>query len=144
MDAYEAISLPESSISGKKYFSLAEANRSLILVRRIVADIVREYRQVRKLHEACRSLDSHGQGAPAAEARQRYVSLTDRLSGLKEELEKVGCELKDYRLGLVDFPGRLDGREICFCWKLGEDFVESWHELSAGYAGRQPVSSLGE
>ena len=144
MDAFEAISLPESAISGKKYFSVAEANRALTLVRRIVTDIVREYRQVRQLHETCRTLDARGQRTQAEEARQQYISLTDRLADLKEELEKVGCELKDYRLGLVNFPGKLDGREICLCWKLGEERVETWHEMNAGYAGRQPVAALGE
>ena len=61
-----------------------------------------------------------------------------------EELSDVGCELKDFRTGLVDFVGRHQGRDVCLCWKLGEDRIAFWHETSAGYAGRQPVSSLEE
>lgn len=144
MDAFEAVSLPEPPISGRKTFSLCEANRSLTLVRRIVADIVREYRQLRDLHDACRALEARGKCSEAEGARQKYASITDHLSELKEELERIGCELKDYRIGLVDFPARLEGRDVYFCWKLGEDKVDHWHEVTAGYAGRQPLSSSPE
>lgn len=139
MDAFEAVSLPQPSVSDKKYFTPSEANRALTLVRKIVADIVRDYRQLRELHDTCRALDARGHSPEAEEARQRYARITDHLSELKEELERVGCELKDYRIGLVDFPGQLDGREICLCWKLGEEKVAYWHEVEAGFAGRKPL-----
>lgn len=144
MDAFEAVSLPEPSISGKKYFSLSEANRALTLVRRIVADIVKDYRQLRELHDACRALDARGKIGEAEETRQRLATITDHLSELKEELEKIGCELKDYRVGLVDFPGRHEGRDIFLCWKLDEQKIQFWHDVTAGYAGRQPLTQLEE
>ncbi len=141
MDAFEAVSLPgPSPIAGKKYFSPPEANRALPLVRRVVIDFVRDYRQLRELHDTCRMLDAKGKAAEAEEARQRYASITDHLSELKEELDKIGCDLRDPQAGLVDFPGRLDGREICLCWKLGEDKVTWWHEVDSGFAGRRPLS----
>jgi len=140
MDAFEAISLPEpSSIAGKKHFTLAEANRSLILVRRIVADIVDDYKQLRELHETYQALDEKGEATRAEEARQRYATVTDHLSGLREELEDIGCELKDFEVGLVDFPSLRDGREIFFCWKLGEDEVGHWHTVTSGFSDRQPI-----
>jgi hypothetical protein len=140
MDAFEAVSSTETTTqTAKKYFSLAEANRSLTLVRRIVEDVIREYRQLCELHAACRSADVVGHPGRAKSNRQRYAAIVDHLAGLSEELEKIGCELKDYRLGLVDFPARLRGREICLCWKAGEDSVQYWHEIDHGYAGRRPV-----
>ena len=42
--------------------------------------------------------------------------------------------------GLVDFPTTLDGRWIYLCWHVGEERVEYWHDLSAGFAGRQPIT----
>jgi hypothetical protein len=142
MDAFEAISLPDSStLSCRKRFSLAEANRSLTLVRRIVADIVREYGRLRELHSSCRLHEAEGDTVRAEEARGRYVQVTDRLSALREELEEIGCELKDYANGLVDFPARLHGRDVLLCWMLGEDKVAWWHEVEAGANGRQPVGS---
>ena len=38
--------------------------------------------------------------------------------------------------------GRLDGRDIFWCWKHGEEKIEHWHELEAGYQGRQPVPEV--
>ena len=143
MDAFEAVSLPESSsLAGRKFFSLAEADRALTLVRRIVVDVVRDYKQLRKLHAACRTYDARGNDVEAEEARHRYAAVTDHLSELNEELEKIGCELKDYRIGLVDFPARIEGREVCLCWKLGEEKVGYWHEVTAGHAARRPVAEI--
>jgi len=143
MDAFEAVSLPESSpLTGKKYFSLVEADRALTLVRRIVADVVRDYQQLRKCHAACRTYDANGDDVQAELARQRYAAVTDHLSELNEELDKIGCELKDYRIGLVDFPALKEGREICLCWKLGEERVGYWHEVRASHAARRPVAEM--
>jgi hypothetical protein len=140
MDAFEAISPPESSpLQSGKRFSIAEANRALALVKRIVADIVREYARLKELHIKCRILDSEGNPGRAEQIREQYASVTDRLSALREELEEVGCELKDYAVGLVDFPARLQGRDVLLCWKAGEEKVAHWHEIDAGFAGRQPI-----
>ena len=53
-------------------------------------------------------------------------------------------ELKDYQTGLIDFIGRHEGRDVYLCWKLGEEQITHWHELNAGFAGRQPVETLKE
>lgn len=142
MDAFEAISLPDSSaLSCRKRFSVAEANRAITLVRRIVTDIVREYACLRELHATCRRLEAEGNTAEAEEARRQYIRLTDRLSTLREELEEIGCELKDYASGLVDFPARLQGRDVLLCWVLGEETVCHWHEVENGAGSRQPIGA---
>jgi hypothetical protein len=47
--------------------------------------------------------------------------------------------LRDLDRGLVDFPALRDEREVYLCWVEGEDEIAFWHELEAGYAGRQPL-----
>jgi len=141
MDAFEAVSLPEPlSSTRKKYFSVAEANRALTLVRRVVSDVVRDYKRLCELHAACRDLDAGGDAVKAEKARQKYAAITDRLSELNEELEKIGCELKDYQIGLVAFPARRGGHEVCLSWKLGEEKVAYWHEIGASHADRRPTT----
>jgi len=141
MDAFEAVSLPESlTISRKKYFTLAEANRALVLIRRIVSDVVRDYKKLRELHTACRAFHTQGDTKRAEIAREQYALINDHLAELNEELEKIGCDLKDYRIGLVYFPSMQEEKEIYLCWKLGEDSIHHWHLASVGYAGRQPVT----
>lgn len=142
MDAFEAISAPEpSSVAGKKYFSLSEANRSLVLVRRIVRDVVERYRRLRELHESYQSLDQIGDVSAADKTRQQYVTTTEQLAALREELEDIGCELKDLEIGLVDFPALRDQREVYLCWKLGEETVQYWHEISGGFSERHPADT---
>ena len=59
------------------------------------------------------------------------------------ELRGLGVELKDYDIGLVDFPCWMTNREVCLCWKLGEADVGYWHEMDAGFAGRQKLPGPG-
>jgi hypothetical protein len=50
--------------------------------------------------------------------------------------------IKDVNLGLLDFPALKDGREVYFCWQYGEGEIAFWHEIEAGYAGRQPIDGF--
>lgn len=125
----------------RKFFTPAEANRSLVLVQRIVADIAARYRA---LLDVRADMDRY-QRAPAPGGRledlqRRAEQLTDELTRLQDELIDVGCELKDWAAGLVDFPALHRGREVLLCWKLGEPSVSHWHEVDAGFAGRQPIA----
>jgi hypothetical protein len=58
---------------------------------------------------------------------------------LLDTIEQAGIVLRDIDRGLVDFPALMDGRELYFCWELGEDEVAYWHELEGGYDGREPL-----
>lgn len=54
-------------------------------------------------------------------------------------LAELGVVLRDPQVGLVDFPGELDGRRVWLCWRLGEQRVAHYHELDSGSAGRRPL-----
>ena len=43
--------------------------------------------------------------------------------------------------GLLDFPTTYQGRWVLLCWQRGEPQVAYWHELNAGYAGRQEITA---
>ena len=58
---------------------------------------------------------------------------------LLDTLEEAGIVIRDIDRGLIDFPALMDGREVYLCWELGEDSIGYWHELEAGYGGRQPL-----
>jgi hypothetical protein len=58
-----------------------------------------------------------------------------------QELGRRGCEVKDLDGGIVDFPALLEGREVCLCWRLGETLISHWHEVDAGFRGRQPIEA---
>jgi hypothetical protein len=123
-----------------KKFKLAEANRSLPLVRRIVTDIVNTHSRITALQTSIEST-KHKDQSPLQTQLDREV---EHLQAYVDELHDVGCDLKDYQMGLVDFIGRHRGHDVCLCWKLGEETIGYWHEIQTGFAGRQPVSILEE
>jgi hypothetical protein len=126
-------------------FTVEMANRALPLVRRIVHDIVAEHPQWKdlvaryELHAAGAHADK-GESAEMLELRARIDKFAARINGYVAELEQVGCVLKGFEQGLVDFHGVVDGRIVYLCWRQGEDAVSHWHELDAGFEGRQPIT----
>jgi hypothetical protein len=131
----------------KRRFTLAEANRSLPLVQRVVGDIVKTHAQAMKLQHDIERQTGGGkhaaQNVPAG-AQAQLDACMNKLEDFVDELSEIGCELKDYQMGLIDFVGRHEGRDVYLCWKLGEDRITHWHELDSGFAGRQSVSKLRE
>ncbi len=122
-------------------FTLKEANSTLPLVKRIVADIVKAHAHVAALRQRVQMLEG---GKELVEVQQQLDAATEQLKDFVSELSSVGAELKDFETGLVDFVGRHDARDVYLCWKLGEDEIAHWHELDAGFAGRKPISVLQE
>jgi hypothetical protein len=125
----------------KRRFTLEQANKSLPLVSRIVADIVKVHQEATRLQT---KLETHRNAREAARMEDQRESMLERLQSLVDELSQVGCELKDYQMGLVDWIGRHKGRDVYLCWKLGEQKIGFWHELQTGFSGRQPVNTLDE
>lgn len=128
----------------RKYFTLEEANRTLPLVKRVVADLVQEYARWKDRVREYELLSARGNAETDQETavRTEVETLAERIDGYMDELEAVGCVLKAADVGLIDFYGKLDGKDIFWCWRLGEQHVAHWHELDAGYAGRRPLEAL--
>jgi hypothetical protein len=80
---------------------------------------------------------SHGNGGgtPGKQVSEAFLELRAGVRALGER-EIV---LRDLDRGLVDFPALRDGREVYLCWVEGEPDIAFWHELDAGYAGRQAL-----
>jgi len=139
----EAAILRHSGVAPPHSFTPEQANRTLPLVRRIVEDIVEQFaRWQAKVGELELESMSHtvAEPNPRAEQLERDVAAIAReIEQFRQELAAIGVEFKDAVLGLVDFPAERDGHPVYLCWRLGEPEVEHWHELSAGYAGRQPL-----
>jgi len=121
-------------------FTLDRANRALVLIRKVVADIVTQYNHLLELRTRRQETAVEIGAAPRAVRLQEDIEhAIERLNRLHDELTGIGCVLKDWAAGLVDFPALYQGRRICLCWRLGEPAVTYWHELNTGFAGRQPV-----
>jgi hypothetical protein len=132
-------------VPGKKYFTPAQANAMLPLVRRIVEDITTLAHALRDCQERIAHAgpraergDAHGE-EELTRAEAEFDRGRERMMEYVEELRRLGIELKDFFVGLIDFPCWMDGREVYLCWRQGEPEVAHWHEVDAGYAGRQKL-----
>jgi hypothetical protein len=117
------------------------ANRALPLVRRIADDLVRRHAEWQALVGAFEVASTARNGAPgeaeASRLEQEVLRAARDIEGFLGELAELGVECKSPEQGLLDFPGEMDGRPVYFCWMRGEPTVSHWHEVDAGFAGRQ-------
>lgn len=124
-------------------YTVTQANRTLPLVGRIVEDIVRHYARWQEMVARCETIlaQNSEQAREQAEALQVEIQRTaSEIDRFLAELGELGVQFKAFDVGLVDFPGKLEGRDIFLCWRLGESAVDHWHEVDDGFAGRKPVS----
>lgn len=137
-----SLDIAPRSQKDRKFFTLEQANRSLVLVQRIVGDVVDEYQRLLELEDLIEAAEQSGSRRQLEDARQQLVNTVDVLQGCLEELDTMGVELRDFSRGIVDFPSRHDERPISLCWMHGEETVRHWHEVGASFACRQPISLL--
>ncbi|MEX1186013.1 MAG: DUF2203 domain-containing protein [Gemmatimonadaceae bacterium] len=132
-----------SAIEPARLFTLEQANRMLPLVRRIVEDIVQDYARWREQVGVLEVVAAGRRGDAPPDEVEKVEEDAQRLAADIEryvtELRELGVDFKGFDQGLVDFPAEIDGRRVYLCWKLGEDSVEYWHEVDAGFAGRQKL-----
>ena len=68
-----------------------------------------------------------------------YLTYLLQMQDCIGSIQGLGCLVKDVEAGLVDFPHLREGRQVCLCWKLGEDDIYFWHETDAGFGGRMSL-----
>jgi hypothetical protein len=117
-----------------RHFGVAEANRYVPLLQRTFT-LVRA--ELQRIQEIDRQLERSSSPAPDRLANERASRLR-RVEGELQTLADLGIEVKALD-GLVDFRALLEGRTVYLCWRFGEERVDHWHELDAGFAGRRPI-----
>ncbi|MDX2197537.1 MAG: DUF2203 domain-containing protein [Phycisphaerae bacterium] len=139
-EQFQEMPTMDGGASFKKYFTIESANRSLVLVRRIVTEIVAGYRELMERRDALEAMQRRLRDEETEERLAELQRCADRLNQLHAELVEIGCHLKDWQSGLIDFPARHEGRDVLLCWRIGEESVSHWHELDAGFRGRQAIT----
>jgi hypothetical protein len=115
-----------------KYFTPADARKTLPLVKNIVRDILQVTREMRLIAEEVNN---------GIEDDIRIKKLAGDVNGFLSELEEIGCYYKDtkFQIGLVDFPAMIEGEEVYLCWRSDEDDILYYHEMDSGYLGRKLI-----
>ena len=130
----------------KRLFTPREANSALDQVRPAAERLVAVRARMRELAETqsenILAIGGNGVGYAATDlkaARGGLEELADQAAAAVRELAALGVVVKDLDLGLLDFPAVRGREEVELCWQVGEEAVEYWHPLEAGYRGRKPI-----
>ncbi len=83
--------------------------------------------------------NGHGIDGELGRARQGVAQTAGAVNEIVERVARMGIEVKDVDMGLVDFRSEIGGNVAYLCWKLGEEHIDWWHELDTGYAARKPL-----
>jgi hypothetical protein len=122
----------------ERHYSIEQANAAMGWVRERI-ERMRAARKQLGDEEARAALadaaPTNGGGEPGMVVSEAFLDLRNALI----ELNEMDIVLRDLERGLFDFPALRDGDEVYLCVEDGEDEIGYWHDIEAGYGGRQPL-----
>lgn len=132
-----------------RLFTPSEANALVPAIEAVLRRLDPKIARERELEDLLGDLESYW-GPDLAGARDDDAAAHARLSGERtslrasieadvEEILDNGVEIKDVRMGLVDFYAQVDGSLAYLCWQRGEPRVAHWHTLDGGFAARKAI-----
>jgi hypothetical protein len=126
-------------VNHQRHYTLEQATAAMPWVRERLERLREAHTQLgdKEAREALsEATPGNGGGEPGQVVSEGFLALRSALI----ELQEMEVVLRDLERGLVDFPSMRDGREVYLCWvEQEEEEIGYWHDLEAGYAGRQPL-----
>ena len=122
----------------KKHYTLAEARAMLPKVSDWLDDLARLREEHEKLSQRVANLVS-AQSDVGGESVNNSLKVLFAMQSIYGAFKQNDIHLKNAERGLIDFPSRRGTREVFLCWEQGEEDIGHWHELDAGYDGREPL-----
>ncbi len=122
-----------------KYYTPKEANNLLEIIRPMVGEMMTIAQKIQASQPELWNLAQKSAGNGGSATLSKLLPDFDRLHRLIHQAQDMGIEIKDLTIGLIDFIALKDGREIYLCWQYGEEQIQFWHEIEAGFAGRQKI-----
>ena len=122
-----------------RFFTLDEANACLPRLRELLGEIQDVRQKVLASRPDTWPVMQKAIGNGGSKKAGELVFEFNRLERAAQAIKEMGCVLKDPDQGLIDFLARREGREVYLCWQYGEERVAHWHDLTSGFAGRQPL-----
>jgi hypothetical protein len=127
-------------VADQRLYTLAEATALLGPLARLIEEL-RAARAVvgdRELLAAlAKRAPTNGGGADGRRFAEAALTMTRGLA----QIEAWGVVVRDLDEGLCDFPSEREGRVVYLCWRVGEERIAFWHDVHAGFAGRQPLEA---
>ncbi len=122
----------------QKHYTREEARELLPDIRRWLERINQLRQTLEKCEKRLSSLMANGADVGGPTVNQ-WIRFHAELLAVVGEFRRREIQIKDLDRGLIDFPAIRDGKEVFLCWEDGEEDIEYWHDLDAGYAGREKL-----
>lgn len=124
------------------YFTVEEANAVLKIVRPLMDEVQQIRDKILAQRPDVWPAMARSVGNGGNPALSKLVKEFDRLDRAVRQILATGAQIKDINTGLLDFPAWRQGHEVYLCWKVGEADIGYWHEVEAGFAGRQGIETF--
>ncbi len=125
-----------------QYFTLQQANETLNIIRPLMDEVQKIRQKILENQPEAWTAIEKSVGNGGNRTLSQMVQDFEKLDALVHRIQDTGILIKDINIGLMDFPALRDGREVYLCWQYGEADIAFWHEVDAGYAGRQPINTF--
>ncbi|MCS1409315.1 MAG: hypothetical protein M2R45_02495 [Verrucomicrobia subdivision 3 bacterium] len=122
----------------RKHYSIGEARELLPKIQEWLEALLQLRDELSKVDHLLESRLKTGAdlGGNIVNDQLRAIVKFQKILG---EFRARDIQLKDLDRGLIDFPHLRAGEEVFLCWENGEEDIGYWHELDAGFAGREPL-----
>lgn len=122
-----------------RYFTLEEANALLEELLPVIEDVMAIRNRIIEIRPELESGLEKALGNGGSQATGELLGLMSRVSRLVDQIQTTGVLVKDLDRALLDFPSDRDGQAVFLCWQYGEPTIAYWHDIEAGFAGREPL-----
>ena len=122
-----------------KYFTVEQANEALVVIRPLVAELMQLRDEIVASQPEVWPVIQSAIGNGGSKLSGELAFKFSRIETIVDKVQSMGVLIKDLNTGLLDFPAWREEREVYLWWRYGEQVVEYWHDIDAGFAGRQPI-----
>lgn len=119
-----------------KHYTREEARALLPQVRQWLERLNRLRQDLDRFDKRVSGMTGQGNDV-GGETVNKWIRTLADMQDVLVEFQRRRIFIKDLSRGLVDFPAIIGGKEAFLCWELEEDDIEFWHDLDAGYGGRE-------
>jgi hypothetical protein len=136
-------------------FSLEEANALLPEIEAVLCRISEKKESYERLHDhlLMQELICQSSKTSATDPQNDFTAeqildadartLDEAWASLQRDVEGIltlGCMIRSVERGWIDFRGRHEGKEVCFCWKKGERTIQYYHSVRGTETDRHLLS----
>src|SRR3954469_1024467 len=125
----------------ERIFTRSEAVGLLPRLRAILGEVLDEWSRIKGLNPQIQKARDKAQFDGYSPYGVEYIETVSHLMFLLQQIRDLGVVLKDVDRGLCDFPYMKEGRVVYLCWQLGEETIGYWHDVEAGFTGREPLDN---